>query len=184
MQKTLILALALGLSGTALAEKKATGKKKPGKAHDHGHGYLSVAVDGLKAQVALEVPADGIFGFEHKPKKDAEKKKVADAMKSLRERAKELFQFPAELACEVSEIDVEADQEDTAGPEEKAKDGHAHADVFADYTFTCKSPIAGKELKLVLMKEFPRIEKLTVQILSGDKQSGTTATAKKDVLKL
>jgi hypothetical protein len=209
----------LGLS-LLLAAPSALAKKPSPKAHEHGIANLSIAIEGQKALVALEAPGDGIFGFESAPKTEKQKKTVAEAMKTLREQGTELFVFPKELDCKVSEVDVETSQdteikEAAPKPPEKAlpvKKGDAakdaakdakkgahddeheaehkgehegeHADVHADYTFTCAKPLSGQTVQLGLLKLFPRVKKVKVQVLSDTAQSGVTVQSEKDVVKL
>ena len=59
-----------------------------------------------------------------------------------------------------------------------------HADVDVDYTFTCDKTAAGSTLKLGLLKVFPKIKKVKVQVLSDATQSGKDVTSAEDQVKL
>ncbi len=148
-----------------LAAPAAYGKEKKKKqhVHDHGRGALSVAAEDKTLAFDLDTPAESIFGFEHAARTEAEKKALAEGLATLRTKALELFQIPAELGCKVTEATVE-----TALEKGGATGGHA--DVRGEWDFTCDKPVFGTSLKLGLLKAFPRLKKLDVQILSGAKQ--------------
>lgn len=160
---TAMIALLSTAAPTALAKK----------AHEHGLATLSIAVEGDVAKVDLDVPGDGVFGFEHAAKSAADKKTVDEALKTMRERGAELFVFAADKGCEVKKAEVEL---------ETGKKGHN--DVEGEYEFKCKAPLAGSDLKLGLLKVFPRVKKVKVQVVSGTNQSGKTVSSADDALKL
>jgi hypothetical protein len=177
-QKISILAAACLLSTTGLAKKKQ-------KVHEHGAAKLSIAVEGTSALIMLESPSDNVFGFEHAPSNDKEKEVITTAMKVLREKAGDLFVFPAELGCTPQAVEVKAGQEDAMknAKAEKGGKGETHNDIDAEYKFECKSPLAGTVLKLGILTLFPKIATLAVQV-SGVNQSGKVASSHDDTVKL
>jgi hypothetical protein len=182
--KSMALAAAAALA-LALASTAAMAKKKQQHKHEHGAAKVDVAVDGLVAKITLESPSDGIFGFEHAPRDDKEKAVITNGMKTLRERATELFVFDAAKACVATAVTVKAGQETAmAAPAGKPSGGSEHNDIDADYTFQCKVPLAGSELRLGLLKVYPRIKHVTVQVISGATQAGAAVSAETDVIKL
>ena len=54
------VALAVASTG-AIAEET----RRELDAHQHGHGSLTIAIEGGQVQMALEVPGADIVGFEH-----------------------------------------------------------------------------------------------------------------------
>ena len=167
------LALALTVlpfSATAQAKQKL---KHNHKSHSHGDAKLDIAVDGKTVSFDIEAPGDIIFGFEHRPKTDQEKSKIASELLRLNDKASELFIFPADAGCTLAEKDIEADQ---AKEDVKGK-SNGHADVLATYTFNCTGDIAGKKLATGLFKAWPRLKKLKVQILGATNQKGVTLKA-------
>ena len=80
---------------TVGAGPAAKPKAKSPKAHEHGAATMDVAVDGTGIWISLEVPGDGIFGFEHQASTAADKDTVARAMKTLQDDAGTLFVLAA-----------------------------------------------------------------------------------------
>lgn len=175
----LMIALCTVLSQASLAKTQ--------KAHDHGHAKLDVAVDATTVKITLEAPSESIFGFEHAPRTEAEKQATRAGMKKLESGAKDLFAFAAELGCEPSEVKVSSGMltdPTKAGKKDGKQSEETHSDVDADYTFTCKKPVAGTDLQVGLIKAFPRLKEIKAQVLSGAKQFGTEINAKNATLKL
>jgi hypothetical protein len=171
---TLALAFALAWSGPTLA-------KKGHKAHEHGAAKLDVAVDGTNVSLALEMPGDDAFGFERAPKNDAEKAAIKEALTNLR-KPDTLFRFPPDAGCTSKIASVKAAQEATLNGG-KMPAGE-HADVDADYTFACKKAPVGGSLTLGLLKVFPRLKSVRVQVVTGSTQSGQTIHSSDEAIKL
>lgn len=151
----------------------AKGKHHHHKAHSHGNAKLDVAVDGKMVQIEFEAPGDVIFGFEHKPKTDAQKKTIEVEMKRLNEGYADLFKFPSDAMCILSEKKIEADQADAQAEADK-NEKEVHADVEVTYKFTCHSELKGKQLKLGLFAAYPRLKTLKTQVLGSAGQKGLT----------
>lgn len=178
------LAVAIGLATSpAFADKK---KKKAAHVHSHGHAKLGVAVDGLKVQLDLEIPADSIFGFEHSPKTDAQRQIVRDGLEALREDAATLFALPADLGCSAARVKVESSLEDSASDPTKkpAKHEAEHADVDAAYTLQCTKTPAGALMKVGLFGKFQRLKEIDVQVVTESGQRAAELTPAKAELKL
>lgn len=143
------------------------------KAHEHGVATVSVAIDKNMLLIGAEVPAEALYGFERKPKTDAEKKTYEDVNKTLKEKVQDLFVLPPDLGCKVSNVLLKDNLTDDD-----------HADVDVDYTFTCEKTAAGSTLKLGLLKVFPKIKKVRLQVLSDATQSGKDVTSADDQIKL
>jgi hypothetical protein len=143
------------------------------KAHEHGVATVSVAIDKNMLLIGAEIPAEAVFGLERKPKTDAEKKKVEEASAVLKDKVETLFELPADLECKVTDVKLSDNLTDDD-----------HADVDVDYTFTCGKTAAGSTLKLGLLKVFPKIKKVKVQVLSDATQSGQDVTSAQDAVKL
>jgi hypothetical protein len=130
--------------------------------------------------VELRSPAEGILGFEHEAKSDADKKKQDATVKMLKERFAEMVIFEKKLACAPGLAEVTVVRTDAAGKDAKgdAKKSGEHREVRARHVFSCQDDPAGSRVRFGVTKLFPDIHELKVQALSGDKQSG--ATIKKD----
>jgi hypothetical protein len=193
MQRALPLAVCFTLALPALAgESPKKAGARTHKAHAHGSVELGIAVDGTNAEVDLEAPAEALFGFEHAPKTDAQKKLVTDTLAILREKPEQLFAFAGDAACKPTSVKVSSTQEDAMkGNEHPAhgKDRHGHeggdehAEVEARWTFACKTSLAGTKLQLGLVKTFPRMQRVELSLVSGSKQSGKVLT-KDEVVEL
>ncbi|HEX4878608.1 MAG TPA: DUF2796 domain-containing protein [Limnobacter sp.] len=144
---------AFGASGTALAGPHH---------HEHGVVRLDVAVDGQQLSVLLQSPLDSFVGFERAPRNDAEKKRAEDALRLLREGTPVLTPN-AEAQCTLQQATVNAP---VLEGKSKPKDGHA--DLEAEYQFTCASPEQLKQLKTGFYANFKHTKKVEVQ-LAGPK---------------
>jgi hypothetical protein len=149
----------------ALVAVPAWAKGKKQRVHDHGHAKLGVAVDGNDIAFDLEIPGDDVFGFEHAPKNDAEKKAVDDAMATLNGKAPDLFVMPPDLGCKVASAKADHHQEGE------------HGDVDANYKLACAKSPAGASVKLGLFAKFPRLREVKVQVNSGAKQGAQSVTS-------
>lgn len=181
-----VILMITGLNSAQADEKSANAKKQVRKhdAHDHGSAKLDIAVDGMNVVIEFESPAHDIYGFEHKPKSEAEKKKVADVNKKLVDEAASLFSLPSNLGCKVTSASVEAGAEhhdehdharakkaDKHGHKEEAKDKKAakvekevHSDVDFEVKMTCTVSPVGAKMKVSLAKAFGELKKIKVQV--------------------
>lgn len=181
-EKSMVLAGLTLFAGVALANKGH-------KAHEHGAVSLNVAIDGTSVSVGGEIPGDDAFGFEHVPRNDQEKAAVKKTLATLRTQGTELFQFPADAGCTVKSAEIKSPLEAAVTgevkPEPKGKKGEEeHQDVDADYLFNCQKSPAGGTLKLGLLKSFPSIKTVRVQVISGSNQSGVTVHSADDLIHL
>lgn len=151
------------------------GKHKAHKAHEHGAAVLNIAVERNKAQVEFEAPADSIYGFEHEAKTDADRKKRDDAIAKLGAEMPKMVVLGAQANCTwtTSKMEPFVTHGDKPGAG-KAE----HGEVHATFEVTCPAPLAGTKVTFAFAKAFPKIGRVKVQALSGEKQSG--ANVKKD----
>ncbi len=163
------LALTLTLIGLALAPSAAWA----GKAHEHGVMKLDVALDGNTLSIALESPLDSFLGFERAPRTDAERQAAADLLARLRrpDRGPPLFTAASAAQCTLSKADVRAPVLE-ALTQAAAKDGHA--DLDADYTYTCAQPAQLGRLDLGLFDAFRLLKRIDVQVAGPQGQSKLT----------
>ena len=86
----IIAGLAVGLAaGSASAQES---KRELGS-HEHGHGTFNVAIDGKTVAIELIAPGADIVGFEHTPKTDEQKAKLAAAKAAL-EKIEPVLELP------------------------------------------------------------------------------------------
>jgi hypothetical protein len=162
-------ALALtALAGTAFAHQEA---------HVHGLVGIDVAIDGKTLRIELESPLDNLLGFEHKPSTPAQRA-AADAMLKRMKDPASWLKPDAAAQCVLSKTEVESD---ALKPD--AKDG-GHADLDADYEFTCAAPEQLKTLEIGLFDAFKRIQRIDAQVATAGGQSKQTLKRPQNKIKL
>jgi hypothetical protein len=164
MRKPLFFAALMALLPLAHAQHK----------HVHGEGGLDVAIEGNRISLALELPLDAAVGFERAPKNDKEKAALADVEQTLKDAAA-LFIPTAAAQCAPSKVAVGM----------PAFGAGEHADIDAEYVFTCNTPAALKGIETSIFKSFKRLYRLEVQRSGPMSQGGQGAarlTPKKPVL--
>jgi hypothetical protein len=150
-------------------------KRRHRFAHVHGEAQLSIAIDGKKMEILFQTPADGVFGFEHEPRTEAEKKVVEQGKAKIKTAALKMIKIPEKFKCNsgVSRLDVTLAQlrrtrrEEQLGQPATPK---GHGDIKVIYEVTCESPLKGVSLQINVAKHFARIKKTRVVVLSDAKQ--------------
>jgi hypothetical protein len=173
------LTLRLTLVGLALVANAA----RAGQPHEHGVMKLDLALEGNNLSIALESPLDSFLGFERAPRTEAERKAAADLLTRLRgpDKGTPLFTADAAAQCTLSKAEVRAP---VLQAPTKAAASNGHADLEADYTFTCAQPAQLKTLDLGLFETFRRLKRIDVQVAGPQGQSKTTLTRPARSLKL
>jgi len=154
--KTLALWLALAaLPGIAVAA---------GKAHEHGAARLDVAIEGTRVTLGLEAPLDNLLGFERAPRNAAEKQ-AADAAVATLKAADRLFKFDPAAGCALTGVTLASAALGLG--DAKAEPGDEHADIDAEFVFTCQdaSQVAG--IDVGLFDAFKRLQRLDVQVATA-----------------
>jgi len=106
------------LGSVALANHRMTTHR----AHVHGEAQMNLVISGKEAMFEFVIPGDSIFGFEHRPRTEEQKKKVRDELSKLIDLGSELVVFPPSLDCEVSARQVLADvMQEEEGKKDKSK---------------------------------------------------------------
>ena len=133
-------------------------------AHVHGVGDISIAFDGTQGKLEFESPADSTVGFEHHPKTLEQKKKLADTLDFLKNKMIEMVTFESSLKCaftsKIADFEVEK--------------GSSHASTRAHFDIVCAKSPKGTSLGFKFTPHFPRLKKVTVQILIDDLQKSVT----------
>jgi hypothetical protein len=162
----------------------STAEKRHAHTHVHGTAEMNIVVDGRKIVVEFSSAADGLMGFEHEAKSDADKKKRDAVMKVIQERFGDMVIFDKKLGCTFQSGEVVLVQTDArrSTDDKPAKNDHKksgeHREVRATHNFICQSDPAESRVRFAVSKAFPNIHEVKVQVLSGAKQTG--ATIKKD----
>jgi len=193
-----LFATALVIAPAIAVHKVQAGEHRQHEAHEHGVAHLNVAVEGSNLTIELFSPAANIVGFEHPPSTQVQKDQVTEARKKL-EDAQTLFQLPAQaqarLVRYMVDTDIDSDSGDTLQPHEQVgvhdedektsrdqnEDEHVHerhSDFNAQYHFICNKPEELAYLDVTLLRIFPGIERIEVQILTDTGQTAKELTAK------
>ncbi|MGZ3769826.1 MAG: ZrgA family zinc uptake protein [Bdellovibrio sp.] len=140
--------------------------------HVHGLGKVTMAFDGTKGKIEMEIPADSIFGFEYeaKSKKDIQTKQ--DALKKLEDKISEMIMFNSSLGCKISKDKFEVHQEKN------------HSDVDAGFSVLCQKSPLGSSVSFNFQKYFPRFKKINVDVIVDTVQKSTEVTKNGETLEL
>ncbi|WP_415845640.1 DUF2796 domain-containing protein [Stutzerimonas zhaodongensis] len=154
-------------------------------AHEHGAAELDAALDGAMLEVELRSPAMNLVGFEHAPRSEADKGKIANARKQL-EQPDRLFGLTAAAGCTLAKTELESplfegDHQHEHEHEHEHEEDHdgQHSEIHAHYHFECATPQALTGLDLQgLFKTFPGTEKIQAQLIGPNGQRGAQLSAK------
>jgi hypothetical protein len=148
------------------------------EAHEHGVAHLNVAVEGADLYLEFISPAANIVGFEHPPRTDAQKIAVKKAVETLKD-GEALIVLPAGAQCRLAEpiVDNDIDSDKTHAEDDEHQ---RHSEFKAEYHFACKHPEKLAHVDVMLLRGFPGIERIEVQLLAGIKQTALELTAKKN----
>ena len=126
-------------------------------AHVHGIASLQVTVDGRTLSLDFDTPLESLIGFEHAPRTESEKAAVRNMAERLRSPAM-LFLPTAEALCTPASTKLESPILDDAKRSAAAGDKKTeHADLSAEYTFTCERPERLRDLELKHFDSFRQL---------------------------
>ena len=100
------VACSLTAIGAMLIGSQALAAERELDAHQHGHGFLNIAIEGSTMWIELETPGADIIGFEHPARTDDDKAAIEDAKGRLSDPIG-LFGIPGEASCTLVEVSVE-----------------------------------------------------------------------------
>jgi hypothetical protein len=149
----LLLAAALLASAGAFA----------GKAHQHGHAQLAVAVDPQRITISLDTPLDNLVGFERAPRDDAAKKRVDEALARLRDTAA-LWRVDPAAQCKPDKVEITAPVLGLGAAAPAGKNDHA--DVEVSWEFACAAAPRAGFVETGLFEAFARLKQVAVQAAS------------------
>lgn len=160
--------------------------------HVHGVAGLDLVVEGGEVHLGLDTPAANLVGFEHAPATEAERQALGQALALLQDGGR-LFRFPPEAQCRLAQAVVhtplvpqgeqghdghdepghQGEHEHQAGGEHS---GEVHADIAAEYRFTCARPELLTGLEVMLFEVFPGNKRLRVQTITRAGQGAVELT--------
>lgn len=183
---SLLFALLLPLTATA-ADNLA--------AHQHGHGQLSLAIDGTRIDLLLESPAYNLAGFEHEPQTQAQRQQLARVREWLQTRPL-VDTVPASCRLIDSQVDQThghdheaAEHEHDHGAAEHDHDhdtgehGH-HSDFEVTQTLECPGLADSDKLTTPLLTETEHMEELAVRWAGSRGQGGLHLHGEEGVIEL
>jgi Protein of unknown function (DUF2796) len=144
------------------------------KAHEHGVARIDIAAEPARITVLLEMPMDGLAGFERAPRDDAERKLVDAALGRLRDAAA-LFAIDPAASCKPGPVVLTSavlGLGPAAAPAGGKSDGHA--DVNASYEFTCADGFRAGFVEVGLFEAFSRLQRVEIQAVTRKGQIKAT----------
>ena len=146
------------------------------EAHVHGSATVLLAQDGNRLTLEFDSPLDNLLGFEHAPRTDKQKQ-AARALLDLMQKPDTLLKLNADADCQLVSVKVNAPvlQATATGKDE-------HANLHAEYEYTCTKVAALKSLQLSLFDAFPAIHKVDAQVAGARGQVAATLTPKQRTL--
>ncbi len=149
------------------------------EAHVHGSATLLLAQDGSRLTLEFDSPLDNLLGFEHVPRSDKQKQ-AARALLDLMQKPDSLLKLNAEADCQLSVAKVVAPVLQAGTSASTGKDEHAN--LHAEYEYSCVKVAALKSLQLGLFDSFPALHKVDAQMAGARGQVAATLTPKQRML--
>jgi hypothetical protein len=174
MLRILLLA---GLTMTSLSVAAAGTHDHHGHAHGaHAHGIakLEVAIEGNEIHLHLDAPLHDLLGFERAPRNSKERA-AADALLKQLGKGEALFRPTSAAQCTLASASIEAPILSAAAGKTPA-DGHA--DLEAEYRFTCAQPAKLTGMEVLLSQSFKGLRRVDAQTVTAKKQGATRLTSK------
>lgn len=157
MYRILVISI-LSFSSIAFAQDPAPPASEPQKAHVHGEGTASLAFDGKKGRLEMNLPAESVMGFEHQARSAKDRKAKEEGLLKLEEKISEMVVLDPSLKCEIKKEIFEVIESKN------------HSDVEAEFNITCEQPVLGSAIKFNFAKTFPRMKKIKVDVIAGEVQ--------------
>lgn len=161
--------------------------------HQHGAGELNIVVDGHELMMEVRLPAADVIGFEHSPRDDEQKEKVAQALASFQAAITWFMPSPpAQCALESTQASVVGISTTTVKPKAQLAPEHSHTDTgqsndtHSDFEgtmqFHCDTPGKLDALTVLLFKSYPGVTELRVQMVTSSSQFSYRLTPQEAVL--
>lgn len=160
-------------------------------AHVHGHAVLQVAVDGGTLTLALVSPLESLLGFEHAPRTDRQQAAVRRMAQAMHQ-PDTLFVLPAEAKCGNPKVTLAspvipppllaAQPAPAPAPKAGAKPapakGGEHAELEAEFAWTCERPERLTHLEVKLFDAFKTLKRVDARVAAGGRQAAARLTAR------
>ena len=158
-------------AASAAACLLACGPAAAAGAHEHGVARLDVAVDAKRVSILLETPLDNLLGFEHAPRTDAERAKLAAVLARLR-AAQTLFRIDSTAGCTLSNVDFQSAALQLGRAARPGKEGHG--ELEATFDFNCSHGARAGFVELGLFEAFASLQRIELQVATPKGQLKAT----------
>jgi hypothetical protein len=149
--------------------------------HQHGVVRLDIAVEKQGFSIEMESPLDSLVGFEHATRGEAQEQAVRTMAAKLKP-GDAVFKPNAEALCSASTSRLSSAVLapallGEAGEVQRAAKPDKHADLDGSFEMTCRQPEALRSISLArLFAEFPRLQRVQVQLVTANGQVKRTLT--------
>ncbi len=150
----------------------ACGSVRAGGAHEHGAARLDVAVDAHRVSILLETPLDNLLGFEHLPRTDAERDKLAAVLVKLR-AAQSLFRIDSAAGCTLAKVDLQSAALQL-GRASAATQKEGHGELEATFDFSCTNGARAGFVEVGLFEVFAALQRIDLQVATPKGQLKAT----------
>lgn len=143
------------------------------KPHSHSSGLVNLAFDGLNGVFELELPATVLVDFEHRPKNPVQKLKLQKALDSLKNSIDKILIIESTIGCKITNASSEVVY---SGKKE------THSELKMTAQIQCPKKLKLSEIRIPVLRHYPKLEKLEVQTLLDDNQSSFVLKGTQDTL--
>ncbi len=143
------------------------------RAHEHGVSTLDVVIERDAVSLAWETPLDGILGFEHRARSEAQRRAV-DALRLALREPDRWFVVSAGGPCR-------AQVQRAASPVFEPNDHPGpHADLEYALRFRCDGPIASGRVEARVFERYPKLREVRVRMVDAQgRQRAIRLTARR-----
>jgi len=137
------------------------------KAHVHGSAKVTLALETTTTgTIDLDVPAESIYGFEHKANSKNDKAAEDKGLKPLRGNPYSVVRLPTDCEVKVQKVEREQEKEEPGAKEEHDEHHGEHADITATYSVKCVNSLKGVKVWVPMFDVFPRVKAVSLQVLT------------------
>lgn len=129
-------------------------------AHVHGESSLYIANDSKELLIEWKAPGESVLGFETKPQSKEQKKTWATIKDDWENSHSKFFSLP-KAQCKIHHATISLKHSDNS-------EGASHSHIEAQAHLKCEKNLVNQELELFFSEKFPKIKKLTIEVLPGE----------------
>ncbi len=176
--KILILVFTLYFSFDVFAQSSVKTHREH-EAHVHGAGTLAIAFDDLVGHVEFKAASEGVLGFEHNAKSEADQKELRALTAKFENEISKFVIFEPALNCRFSKEKIAMILEKVSPKKEKqsGKIEGEHSDFVANFKVVCEKSVLDSKLTIDF-SSFSKMKDLDVTVLVGDLQKNAEAKLK------